>query len=389
MEWLKSQATLLNAIYALMGIAVIALVWSKGLFRFFFPEKKQEGPKFNLNDLIEKHVQLAGDNRDLTAQVSDLNSQLEDREQQNAQLSAAFEDLIARQSEPGVADALAHLKKGDTAQAIQIFKETAQKKEAEGNTSHKEAAEAWLHLGAIAFLGETQKALEAYENAIRLDPENPVGWNQFGRLKKRVGKIDEAESAFQAVLHLGGETENKELIAIAYGNLGLIYGSRGELEKAEKYLLTALALNEDLGRKAGMSIQYGNLGIIHNMRSDLDKAEEYHLKALVIDEELGRKEGMAIQYANLGNIHRARSDLNLAEEHYLKALAINEEVGNKEGMAADYGNLGLLEKDRNNMDAACGHWAEALELYKEIGIPDGISKTQRLMKEVGCKNTPS
>ncbi|MBT3350360.1 MAG: tetratricopeptide repeat protein [Nitrospinaceae bacterium] len=426
LEWANKIADPLTGLGTLIGIGVFIWGILFGGFRqirnWISPPKKTETDDPYVDKIVTKLIDVAGENRTLS-------SELTTQKRENESLKEAIVALTEQQDMPGVADALAHLEKGETAQAIQLFEETAQKKEAEGTTANKEAAEAYRHLGAIAFLSETQKALEAYKNVVRLDPNDPDGWNMLGALLLRLGKIDDAKNAIQTVMRLGEETEKKELIAVAYCNLGNIHETREELEDAEYYHLKALAtfdqlcrkegmaacysnlgniylkqghldkakdfclkaltINKELGRKDGMAIQYGSLGLIHQTPGELEKAENYHLKALAIDEELGRMEGMADDYGNLGLIHRARGELDKAEEYQLKSLAIEKELGRKDGMAATYANLGIIENDRDNMEAACGHWAEALKLYQEVNIPDKISKYQNIMKAAGCENTPS
>jgi tetratricopeptide (TPR) repeat protein len=253
-EWLTANATPISAIAGMGAIAALLWARSKGLYHFFHPDKKSEDIKLDVNKLVEDLTQLAGEKRDLTAQ-------LENKEQEIAQLREAVEALEDRQSEPGVADAIAHLEEGDTSPAIQIFEH-----DAEGAAANKEAATAWRHLGAIVYLNDTKKSLEAYEKAVGLDPENPDGWNRLGLLKKRIGDLDAAENSYRNVLRLGEEAKDKGAIAAATGNLGIIYQTRGELNQAKDYQLKALAMDEELGRKENMAASYDNLGIVFGMR---------------------------------------------------------------------------------------------------------------------------
>lgn len=56
------------------------------------------------------------------------------------------------------------------------------------------------HLGALAFLHDTVKALAAYRRAVALDPHNPDSWNQLGHLLLRVGELDETSVMYRKAL---------------------------------------------------------------------------------------------------------------------------------------------------------------------------------------------
>ena len=85
------------------------------------------------------------------------------------------------------------------------------------------------------------------------------------------------------VRHIEDNLGRPESIAIAYGNLGLIYRTRGELDKAEEMFRKGLKIDEKIGRLEGMASDYGNLGLIYRTRGELDKAEEMIRKSLKID----------------------------------------------------------------------------------------------------------
>jgi tetratricopeptide (TPR) repeat protein len=301
----------------------------------------------------------------------------------------------------------------DLADLESKLKMRAEAQEALGRQHSKASAEYWRHIGALAFLHNTQKALAGYEKATALDPNEPDGWRYLGELQFRLGDLAAAERAFETLVTLGMQTQNKgaestgylrlgwihmshgdlskaeqmqrkalkideelsskEGMARAYGNLGLIYGTRGDLTKAQEMLLKALKINEGLGNKGGIATAYGNLGVIHETRGDLTKAEEMQLKALKIDEELSSKQGMARAYDNLGLIYRTRGDLTKAEEMHLKALKINEELGSEEGRAGAYGNLGNIYGTRGDLTKAEEMYLKALKIDEELGRKEGMA----------------
>ncbi len=289
----------------------------------------------------------------------------------------------------------------------------AEEHEAKAKHHAKLSAEYWRHIGALAFLGDTQKAISAYEKAVALDPNDPEGWRYLGELHYRLGNVDDACKTFEALRTIGAqrsdakaeslalvrlswierlvgnlddalqlgrkglelsETEGlQEGIAGAYTILGLIYQTRGDLERAEDMQMKALKLHEVLGSKEGMADLYGNLVAIYGTRGDLERAEDMLMKALKLEEELGRKEGMATSHCNLGVIYRKRGDLERAEDMQMKALKLYEVLGSKEGMALAYGNLGTIYQTRGDLERAEDMQMKALKLDEELGSKEGMA----------------
>ncbi|MCH8097360.1 MAG: tetratricopeptide repeat protein [Proteobacteria bacterium] len=336
------------------------------------------GAQIDVNELVKTFLEAQSRQQDAAGiQIDELIQGHEETHQQIRQLTIAVNALAEQRSEPdappGIDAALEQLSRGETDSAEALFEEILERKKVEGEASLKEAAAAAQHIGALAYLHDTDKALSAYTQAVELDPDDPDGWNMLGNLRHRVGDLDGAEEACERVLALGNRASDESLLAIAYGGLGIINTVRGDLAKAEEFQLKSLSIVERLGRKEGMANTYGNLGIIYEKQGDLAKAEEYHLKSLAIDEEFGRKEGMASVYGNLGIIYGKQGDLAKAEEYHLKSLAIEEELGHKEGMASDYGNLGIIYEKQGDLAKAEEYHLKSLAIEEELGHKEGMA----------------
>jgi Tfp pilus assembly protein PilF len=148
---------------------------------------------------------------------------------------------------PGIEETLAQLQQGHTAAAETIFETVLARKAAEGRAANQQAAEAARHLGALAFLHDTEKALTAYRRAVALDPANANGWNQLGHLLYRVGQLDEAEDAYNQVRGLGSTRDDQTLLAMAYNNLGNVSQARGDRTQAKAMYHQALTLSQAIG----------------------------------------------------------------------------------------------------------------------------------------------
>ncbi len=110
----------------------------------------------------------------------------------NKALVLAIGDLSRNQGNLGskiqIETAMIALAKGNTVIAKQLFSYAAEK----GEQEVQQTAKAYRHLGALAFLDNTQQAIQAYRRANELDPNNPSGWNQLGHLLKRVGELNKS-----------------------------------------------------------------------------------------------------------------------------------------------------------------------------------------------------
>ena len=272
------------AVFLTAGLAIIGGVWA--VYHRLFPARdKSDHPGVDVANIVKT---LQEGHRH---QIEDAVQREEALHDQVHQLTDAVQALSDERNEPdapaGVDEALALLAKGETDAAEAVFQEVKERRTAEGEESRKETAAAARHIGALAFLHDTDKALSAYREAVELDPENSDGWNRLGHLLKRIGDLEGAEAAYGHVLSLGNQTDDKELIAVATGNLGLVYQTRGDLDRAEEMHKKSLALEEELGRKEGMASDYGNLGIVYRTRGDLDRAEEMYEKSLELFRQVG------------------------------------------------------------------------------------------------------
>ncbi len=371
-EFLIDNAVLLGSLAAVAAIVGFLIAPIRNLL-----SRKKPTETADLAAIVDR---LAEEARRHGAAASELEGAAQREgglQEQVRQLSAAVEALSAERSDPdappGIDEALALLKDGETGAAEAVFEEVKTRRKAEGEGALKEAAAAARHIGALAFLHDTDKALAAYREAVVLDPDDPDGWNQLGDLLRRIGDLDGATEAYNRVLSLGNRTANRTIIATATGNLGILSATRGEFDSAEEMFRKSLEIEEALGRKAGMAHEYGNLGIVYQTQGDLDRAEDMYRKSLELNEALGRKEGVAKQYGNLGVLYKARGEFDRAEEMYRKSLEIDEALGRKEGMANQYGNLGNLYQTRRELDRAEEMYRKSLELDEALGRKEGMA----------------
>ena len=234
----------------------------------------------------------------------------------------------------------------------------------------KSQDEALQRADKLADEGKLVDSEVAYAKAVSRGTD-PDAFNRYGLFLMRIGQLTRAQVMFERILEM--PVKKEKWVAIAYGNLGLIYQTRGDLEKAEQMQRKSLEISERLGRQKDMASAYGNLGNIYQTRGDLEKAEQMHHKSLEICERLGWQKGMACQYGNLGLIYNTRGNLEKAEQMHRKGLEIEQSLGRQEGMAIEYGNLGLIYKKRGKLEKAEEMVRESLEINEHLGLQESMA----------------
>lgn len=306
------------------------------------------------------------------------------KDQQIKALTAAVtalsqgKDIIGSESQ--IKTALAALVQGSTAQAKELFKQETQRVE----QSSKQGAEAYRHLGALAFGDNTQEALSAYRRATELDPKNADGWNQLGNLLDRVGELEQAIIVYQKVLALGQNNQNREEVARAYSGLSGIYHTRGELDKALAMQNKALEIDKLLNNKKGIADDYDGLWVVYVTRGEMDKGIDVLNKSLQLNKSLGRKEGIATNYDQLGltYLFRKRGEFDKAIDFLQKSLQINEALGRKISVATNYGGLGLVYHTQGDLDKALVMYNKSLQIATELGDKKSMADSYSLLGEV-------
>jgi tetratricopeptide (TPR) repeat protein len=251
----------------------------------------------------------------------------------------------------------------------------------------EEKAKILGELGVIFYhSGELDKALEYYEEALKLEGELErkegitKAYGNIGNVYIIRGELDKALEYYGKALKLNEELGRKKGLAADLGDIGIVYQIKGELDKALEYYEKALKLDEELGRKEGLAADLGNIGNVYQIRGELDKALEYYEEALKLDGELERKEGITKAYGNIGNVYLIKGELDKALEYYEKALKLNEELGSKKGLAAALGDIGIVYKNRGELDNALEYYGKALKKFKDIG---SRIETARTLMNIG------
>lgn len=154
-------------------------------------------------------------------------------------------------------------------------------------------------------IGRYDKALEDFNNAIRVDPKYAEGYNSRGQLSAMRGNIDEALKDFLKVIELNPRFDE------AYNNIGIIYTMKKDNEKALVYFKKAIEIDPT------NSQAHYNLGIIFEQKRMPKQALANYNKAIHLNPD------SADAYYGRGNVYATMGIFDQAAKDFEKALKIN------------------------------------------------------------------
>ena len=86
----------------------------------------------------------------------------------------------------------------------------------------------------------------------------------IGNCFYRISELEEAEGHYRRAETAASEVEDKEGLATAYNNIGLIYDARGGYDKALDWYVKSLKITEEIGDRAGLAATYNNIAGIYS-----------------------------------------------------------------------------------------------------------------------------
>jgi len=151
----------------------------------------------------------------------------------------------------------------------------ARQETARAEKDRKEAAIAFRNLGAIAGLRDPKRALEAYETAVDLDPDDLESLSGIGEIQIDYGDLNEAQTRLERVLTLAKKDDQAFYKYWALLGLGEIKKLRGDLAGALKAFSDGLAIVARLAESEPSNANLRrDLSVSYNEVGDVQKAQD-------------------------------------------------------------------------------------------------------------------
>ncbi len=170
---------------------------------------------------------------------------------------------------------------------------------------------------------EINKAIQAYERVIELDPSYVEAYNNLGMIYQEMGDFESAMQSYQKAVQIDPKYVK------GFNNIGILLHLKGEDEKAIEAFHKALATSPT------------------------------HIESLI----------------NLGTLYKKKGWSEKGAECYRKALSINPHHGET------HYNLGLLYEQMGKTDLAIHHFQEFLHLSSGA-YPELASRVRRYIQQL-------
>ncbi len=167
-------------------------------------------------------------------------------------------------------------------------------------------AEIWIHKAKEE--KDLDKKIAYYNNAIKIDDQNPWSLNDRGQVFLYLEKYEDAMKDFKRVIAVD------PLFIDGYNNIAIVYEKTDKLQKALAYFTLAIE------KKADRPLYYSNRGLLYDKLERYDEALSDYEKALEIDPEY-----LPATY-NRGLHYRKTDKHNLAIADFEKVLRFEPDL---------------------------------------------------------------
>ncbi|MFN2199724.1 MAG: helix-turn-helix domain-containing protein [Caldilineaceae bacterium] len=149
--------------------------------------------------------------------------------------------------------------------------------------------EALFRLGWIyqTQLGDLQRALDAYTQALQLNLDHMAALNNIGIVFDDLGDKQQAIFYYNQALPLLREADNVAAEVAILNRMGSLYNDIGDVQQALSFYNRALPLTMEAGDAANEAFIRRKIALIHKDLGELDIAQEEMAKVLAIGESIG------------------------------------------------------------------------------------------------------
>jgi len=223
--------------------------------------------------------------------------------------------------------------------------------------------------------GDYDKARAIFTKILQADPKNIRALWQMGALEIMSGNAQAALDPLNKGLSLAVQVDNQEQKALILLAVGIAYRLLNKPADALRNYQESLAINEKIGQKRAMASDLNEMAQVQAMTGKSDLAIASLNRALQIRQEIGAKKEAGDSLIDLGNLYLDRGQYDQALKMYKESLDIQRDAGDQNYQALCLNNIGNLYLSRGDNEDALTYLQQALELRQKLNVPAAIAET--------------
>ena len=163
--------------------------------------------------------------------------------------------------------------------------------------------------------GQFKEAVQCYMSALKYTKEQRTAntYINLGNIFYYTQDFAKAREYYEKGGEIATKYEEKELVALAVGNIAFVLAEQGEIERCFEYFDRSLKIYEELGNKKELARTHSNIGEFYIVIGQYEEAEKQISEAIDLYRELNDREGMAMALT-------AMADAKLSLENYSEAI---------------------------------------------------------------------
>ena len=211
--------------------------------------------------------------------------------------------------------------------------------------------------------------LSALTKYLREETKGPSGWYRLGELLRKIGRFDQAQVIFIAMLNKGVNDHEKAAI---FNQLGLIKNFQGEYNEAIAMYEKSVQIYSRIysPKHLHLAWPYNNIGLVYQHLKQYANALSYHIKALEIRQNSlpANHPDLACSYNNIGILYVQIKEYDNALPHFAKAheIKLRSLPANHPDLAYSYDNIGSVYAHKEQYTKALAYHEKAYEIFQRI-----------------------
>ncbi|MEH2263288.1 CHAT domain-containing protein [Nostoc sp.] len=251
-----------------------------------------------------------------------------------------------------------------TKNMIEDFKEKAQKWRTRGIIGAEADFLEMLGSSGYSRVGEYQKALEVYQQALKLrqimggKPNEAKTLTDIADILNRQGKKQEAINFLNQALDIQRQIKNRPAEAHTLTTLGDVYSSLGAYPESINTYNEVLSLWQNIGDRSNEADTLHQLGAVYRKLQDYQQALNYYQQALLVSKTTGNCNSEALSLGYISQTYLNSGDYQQAISFGNQAITLSRNLEIDEyKLAIEAGTLNF----RAQVKIKQGNYSQALE----------------------------